>query len=319
MATEKVQTKCRYLDYWLAHTTEDVDSGKKVTSYYVHESEDIEPDLYVNEENEDEVDLEFWTPVTEKEFLSVEKPFPFVLRRVTYTPESPDETEKITWAYFYSAREGERELEFRVAGICTECRWFKENADAYEKFLEEMESGKDSEDDPGSGGTGDDDVSAGDGDTRGEGDVGDGNEDQPESGEDDKEDGPLDEPQEDLSSNTETKLMLYCRRRYGGIRRCHCMSMEETVGLGMCTKFVARNWVSGDERNGNCLDHNGHGQCDTYEFYDPQKIYEDSIPKDDEEDVEDTGTPGESDGTQTGEPPSTGETDGGNDDQGTNP
>ena len=115
------------INYWLRRTVERLDGDAVETSYYMQETNDTEPDIFIS--GGEELDLLRWNGITAEEFAKafdgLEK-----IRKTVWTPDGED-TEKniVVCEYFYSTREREDTVRVRASGPCSECRYYRPNAE----------------------------------------------------------------------------------------------------------------------------------------------------------------------------------------------
>lgn len=122
MVRKKKVVKCRYVDYWLTLVKTNLIDGNKTVEHYKHESDDLEPDIYVDRDSGNRLNEEYWIK-TDPETLT--EATPEILRTVEYTPTDEYEgSVRSDWIFQYSYREGKREIQMKVSGICATCEYY---------------------------------------------------------------------------------------------------------------------------------------------------------------------------------------------------
>lgn len=121
------------IDYWMRRSVERMDIGSIEISYYVRKTEDIEPNLFIS--GGENLDLLLWSGVSVDTFEASFKELKKLKTTVSTPTEEDEEKHKITCEYFYSVREQEETVLVRSSGACTECRYYRANADFFRELL----------------------------------------------------------------------------------------------------------------------------------------------------------------------------------------
>ena len=121
MAWMNRKKKKGYVFYWLVLEKTDMVTNSSKSEYYFNKSEDTEPDIFIDRDNDNELDKNFWSE-TGKDLFDEAKPE--LMRTVEYTPSEDEEQVKTEWQYYYSfyyETVTEKEL---VPVVCAECEYY---------------------------------------------------------------------------------------------------------------------------------------------------------------------------------------------------
>lgn len=111
----------RYVDYWLRLEKTDLVTGQVSEELYKHQSKDMEPDIFIDKDNENELDPVFWEQALAEDF-----PFADTLRTVEYMPTSSTDEDQVRtlWIYMYTYRKERDVIEERERHLCVNCEHY---------------------------------------------------------------------------------------------------------------------------------------------------------------------------------------------------
>lgn len=122
MAWRNRTVKCRYVDYWLTLKRIDFVTNETTTEYYIHHSYDMDPDMFVDKDNNNELDGDFWVLSGQEEF---DKACPETMRSVEYVPTSEWEDQVRTlWIFQYAYRTERAVIKERGKASCASCEYY---------------------------------------------------------------------------------------------------------------------------------------------------------------------------------------------------
>ena len=137
MAWTSKKTKRKFVDYWLILKCTDLITNEVKQEYYFNKSTDTEPDIFVDKENGNELDKEFWTGTDKDTFDSAE---PELMRSVEYTPTEAEEDQvKTEWVYYFSFRYEDVTVKVKSPVTCATCEYYVSPTDSDLKSLDKCD------------------------------------------------------------------------------------------------------------------------------------------------------------------------------------
>ena len=115
-----------FVDYYLVVRNTDLVTKNATETYYKHVSQDVEPDMFVDKDNENVVDSDFWTPIEKEEFDEVKAET--IRNDVNYEPETEDDEQiKVDWTFLFSYRMEKDVIKVRDRHLCVDCEHYSGN------------------------------------------------------------------------------------------------------------------------------------------------------------------------------------------------
>lgn len=281
MAKEIKTEDRKFIKYWLKHTEApvtrttlgtgavEVSVGDITeTTYWYHESTDEIPNSFVDDiittgkDCKGTVDEKFWTQTDEETYAAEtltsirEDVWQINTDKVTDTEGVLDV--EYTHEYSWSTYDGTKDVEYRVAGVCKDCKFYKPNTEIPEEEPEpdpepSPDPEPDNEPDPG---TEPNDPSSDPSDPSGDPD--------PTPDPDpDPEPEPTPTPEPEPEPKPEKKGDDYWLHHLP--HRCHRLDWRKVCMDGMCTKVKKVDYIDGKETNSSCFERNYYGECPDYE------------------------------------------------------
>jgi hypothetical protein len=161
-----------------------------------------------------------------------------------------------THEYSWSPYDGTKDVEYRVAGVCKDCKFYKPNTEIPEEEPEpepepSPDPEPDNEPDPG---TDPNDPSSDPSDPSGDPDP---------TSDPDPEPEPTPTPEPEPEPKPEKKGDDYWLHHLP--HRCHRLDWRKVCMDGMCTKVKKVDYIDGKETNSSCFERNYYGECPDYE------------------------------------------------------
>lgn len=125
MAWINKKKKKRFVFYWLVLKKTDLVTNDCKTGYYFHKSEDTEPNIFIDRDNNNELDKSFWNETGEELF---DEARPELMRSVEYTPTEDEEQKRTDWEYYYSYYTEDVKEKELVPVVCADCEYYANTA-----------------------------------------------------------------------------------------------------------------------------------------------------------------------------------------------
>ena len=119
---KKLKKQC-FVTYWLILVRTNKVTGRTDIEYYNNKSQDREPNIFIDDGNNNEVDKDFWTPTTSE---VMEEDSPELMKTETYDPASEvEEDYKTERVYLFSLRTDTMLQKVRKEVRCAECEYYR--------------------------------------------------------------------------------------------------------------------------------------------------------------------------------------------------
>ncbi len=128
MAWVKRLKRCNFVDYWLIIMRTNLVTNAVSMEHYYSKSNDTEPNIFIDENNENKINKDLWTPVSKDVLDEAE---PELMRTELYSPENEfDDNVKTERVYLFSFREERVLRSERSAVTCASCEFYEPVCDS---------------------------------------------------------------------------------------------------------------------------------------------------------------------------------------------